>query len=77
MGVWLPLALADVVSSLLSLVRMWSSAPANVQPPTRADLLARWVLPMMSRSLAAEDEERKARELLESVKRLKRKVEGK
>ncbi len=76
MGLWLPLALSDVVALLVSLIRLWVADKNAVKIPSRSETLASWCLPMLSRSLAGAEEERAARELLESVQRLKRKQEG-
>lgn len=43
--------------------------------PSRAETLKAWCLPMLSRSLEAEEKEREALALFNSVKRLKEKFE--
>lgn len=70
MGVWLPLALADITTLLFGLIRMWASSPEKIAVPTRAKTLASWCLPMMAKSLEAGEKEAAALELLRSVERL-------
>lgn len=76
-GVWLPLAMADIISVLVVLVRMWAKNGEEIQVPSRSETLATWCLPMLSSSLKASEEEAAALELLESVKRLKARQEAK
>lgn len=75
MGLWLPLALSDLYSLLLILIRMQCANPEQVKIPERSDIVAGWCLPMLSKSLKADEEEHKALEMFESVKRLKCKYE--
>lgn len=70
MGVWLPLALADMMMMLIGLARMWSAEPKKIKLPKRSETLASWCLPMMSKSLAAAEEEEEALKLFNSVKEL-------
>lgn len=58
---------------LLLLYRIQLAKPEQIKIPERSDILATWCLPLMSSSLKADEEERKAIELFESVKRLKSK----
>lgn len=76
MGLWLPIALSDFVALFATLIRLWSADKDAEKIPTRSETLASWCLPMLSRALAGAEEERAARELFESVERLKRKQEG-
>ena len=57
MGVWLPMALADILMVLLSLVRQWSTNPDAIELPPRSDTLKSWMLPTMSRALAAAEKQ--------------------
>ena len=57
MGVWLPLALADISALLFGLIRMWAASPEKIAVPTRAKTLASWCLPMMVKSLEAGEKE--------------------
>lgn len=73
---WLPLALADVYAALVALLRPWLRNPESFDVPLRSDVLASWCLPMLSRSVAADESERRARAMLEGVRALKRRMEG-
>lgn len=70
---WLPLALADIQTMLLLLYRIQLAKPEQLKVPERSEILATWCLPMLSKSLKADEDERKALELFNSVKRLKSK----
>ena len=74
MGVWLPLALADAVTLMFALVRMWAADPAKIKPPRRSELLKSWALPFMGSALAAEEEEQEALALFKAVENLKAKT---
>ena len=71
MGVWLPLALADITALLVTLVAMWAKDGDEVKIPKRSEQLATWALPFLSSSLKAEEEEQERREKAEKVKVLK------
>ena len=70
-GVWLPLALADIFTVLLCLMRPWLKEPGDLKIPSIAEIVGGWCLPMLSKSVAADEKERKALALVESVKRFK------
>ena len=70
MGVWLPLALADVLTLLLGLLRAWSSEPGTIPIPKRSETLASWCLPMLSKSLDEAEKESEALAMYRSVERL-------
>lgn len=74
LGVWLPLALADIVAMLCALARLWAANPGDVKIPERSATLSSWCLPMLSSSLKAAEKERDALALYESVKRLAQKM---
>lgn len=76
-GVWLPLALADIVAYLVGMMRLWASNPQKLPVPKRSETLAGWCLPMLSKSLEAGEEEYKALQLLRSVQALKARQEAK
>lgn len=76
-GVWLPLAMADVKAMLMVLARMWTTNPEKVDIPTRSECLESWCLPMMASSLKAAEEEQKALELFGNVKRMADKQKAK
>ena len=70
MGVWLPLALADIAALMFATIRMWAAKPDEVKVPKRSETLASWALPFMASALKAEEEEAAALALFESVKKL-------
>ena len=78
-GVWLPLALADIMMMLVGLARMWAVNGKEIELPKRSETLASWCLPMMSSSLKAAEEEDEALRLFNSVQQLamKQKKEAK
>ena len=53
---------------------MFASNGDKIKVPTRSEALAMWCLPMMSRSLKADEEEAAAFELLKSVQKLNNKL---
>lgn len=71
MGVWLPLALADITALLVKLVAMWAKNGDEVKMPKRSEQLATWALPFTASALKAEEEELERREKAERVKMLK------
>ena len=77
MGVWLPLALADVTALLVKLVAMWAKNGDEVKIPKRSEQLAAWALPFTASALKAEEEEQKALALFNAVKNLQAKQEAK
>lgn len=70
MGVWLPLALADITALLVCGLRMQAAEPERVKVPRRSETLAGWCLPMLSSSVKAGEDEADARALYDSVKNL-------
>jgi hypothetical protein len=52
---------------------MFAANGDKIKVPTRSEALSAWCLPMMSRSLKADEDEREAFELLKSVENLKNK----
>lgn len=71
MGVWLPLALADITALLVKLVAMWAKNGDEVKIPKRSEQLATWALPFTASALKAEEEELGRREKAKRVKMLK------
>lgn len=61
MGVWLPLALADITTLLLALVRAWSSNPGEVTISRRSELLDGWILPFTASALRAAEKAHEAK----------------
>ena len=78
-GVWLPLALSDVYAALVANLRVWCSdeGRAKLKVPKRSECLAMWMLPIMSRSVKAGEDEAEALALFESVKQLAEKQKSK
>lgn len=70
----MPLALADIYAAVICLIRMWAANASEIKVPSRSQTLAAWCLPMMSRSLKAEEDEASAIEMLKAVERLKNKT---
>ena len=68
MGVWLPLALADITAMLFKLVGMWAKNGDEVKIPKRSEQLAAWALPFTASALKADEEEQERREKAEKVK---------
>ena len=77
MGVWLPLALADIASLMFTVVRMWATKPDEVKIPKHSELLKGWALPFTASALKAEEEEQEALALFNAVKNLQAKQEAK
>jgi len=74
--VWLPLALSSIYAALFQLCRLWAANGGEMKVPPRSEILAAWMLPIMSSSLKASEEESDALALFESVKRLAEKKES-
>ena len=74
-GVWLPLALADIFAALVCLMRPWLKEPNSLEVPERSETLRNWLLPMMAKSLKADEDERKAMALFNAAKAIKEKFE--
>lgn len=77
MGVWLPLALADLAALMFASIRMWAAKPDEVKVPRRSEMLKGWALPFMASALEAEEKEQEALALFAAVKNLKAKQEAK
>ena len=65
MGVWLPLALADLIATIAA---PWLGEESDAGQFSRSKLLESWHLPTMARVAAAIEEERERREKAERVK---------
>ena len=68
MGVWLPLALADITTLLVKLAALWAKNGDEIKIPKRSEQLAAWALPFTASALKAEEEEQERREKAEKVK---------
>ena len=64
---WLPLALADLKASILA---PWMKREDAERLLATSKTLAGWCLPIMSRAVAADEKERAALDLFNSVKNL-------
>ena len=67
LGVWLPLALADLKAAVLA---PWMSRADAEKHLRLSRTLAGWCLPMLSRAMAADEAEREAVEMFETVRRM-------
>lgn len=63
LGVWLPLALADIKALLFALLRMWAAKPENVEVPSRSESLESWALPYLAASLKLAEAQQEKEEL--------------
>jgi hypothetical protein len=68
MGLWLPLALADITELLCDLVQLHLANPDEAKVPKRSGILERWQLYLLSSSLKAMEKEQERREKAEEVK---------
>lgn len=75
-GVWMPMAMADLYRLLVAIIRMFADKKSNIEIPTRSEVMAAWVLPEMAKALKADEDEAKALEMFESIKRLEKKRNG-
>ena len=62
--------MADVYTALVALCRLWVAHPEEIKVPSRSQTLASWALPMLSKSIEAEEKERAALEMFRSVQSL-------
>jgi hypothetical protein len=58
---------------MVAIVRMLAVNPEKIKVRPRSEVLAAWCLPMMSRSLKAEEDEAAAFEMLKAVEKMKSK----
>ena len=76
-GVWLPLAMADILAALICLVRPNLKDPNSLKIPKRSETLQNWLLPITAKSIEADEKESEALALFNSVKALKARYEKK
>ena len=74
---WLPIALADVVMMLAATAKRAGGFTGEIKLPKRSDILKSWALPLMGEAVAEDEAEAEAFALLESVRRLNSRQEGK
>ena len=77
MGVWLPVALADLMRIMIVLVRRVAGDTGEISLLKRSKILAMWMLPAMAAAVDEDEQEAEAFAMLESVRNLKRKNEQK
>ena len=77
MGVWLPLALADVMNMLIVVSRRASGDTGQIKMLDRSEILRSWMLPAMASAVGEDEQEQAAFELLKSVQNLVKKNEQK
>lgn len=76
-GVWLPLALADLNAAMIAIIRMFAANHDEIKVPKRSESLGSWALPMMSRAIEADEKERDALEMFRSIERLSKRKNAK
>lgn len=76
LGVWLPIALANIACIGIAQIRMQAAHPERVKVPKVHEILADWALPCLAEALKADSDEREAFEFVESVRRLGGNVSG-
>lgn len=77
MGVWLPVALADLMRIMVALVRRVAGDTGEIDLLKRSKVLMSWMLPAMAAAVDEDEQEAEAFAMLESVRNLKRKNEQK
>ena len=71
-GVWLPLALADIVGMLYAVCRRAGGDTGKIQMMDRSKILQSWMLPAMAAAAKEDEDEAAAFEMLQSVRNMKR-----
>lgn len=77
LGVWLPLALAQIYQALIVLVKLWATKESGIKVPTIAEVLKSFCLPAMAEAQKEDEKEREALALFNSIKNLAAKQEAK
>ena len=75
MGVWLPVALADMMRILVALVRRVAGDTGEIDLLKRSKVLMSWMLPAMAAAVDEDEQEAEAFAMLESIRNLKKKNE--
>lgn len=73
MGVWLPIALADVVLMLAAVAKRAGGYTGEIDLPKRSAILKTWTLPVMGEAIAEDEKEAEAFAMLDSIRKLKTK----
>lgn len=71
-GVWLPLAIADVVLMLDVVAKRAAGVTGKIDVMKRSEVLKAWMLPVMSEAMAEDEAEAEAVAMLNSVRNLKK-----
>ena len=71
-GVWLPLALADLMRMMVVVARRAGGDTGEIQMMDRSKILQSWMLPAMAAAAKEDEEEAAAFAMLQSVRNLKR-----
>lgn len=72
MGVWLPLALADIVLMLDAVAKRAAGVTGKIDLMNRSEILKAWMLPVMGEAMAEDEAEAAAVAMLNSVRNLKK-----
>ena len=72
MGVWLPLALADIVLMLDVVAKRAAGVTGKIDVKKRSEILKAWALPVMGEAMAEDEAEADAVAMLNSVRNLKK-----
>ena len=70
MGVWLPLALADIMLMLDVVAKRAAGVTGKIGVMKRSEILKAWMLPVMSEALAEDEAEAEAVAMYESVRKM-------
>lgn len=72
MGVWLPLALADIMLMLDVVAKRAVGITGKIDLMNRSEILKAWMLPVMGEAMAEDEAEDVAVAMLNSVRNLKK-----
>lgn len=72
MGVWLPLALADIMLMLDVVSKRAAGVTGKIDIINRSEILKAWMLPVMGEAMAEDEAEAAAVAMLNSVRNLKK-----
>ena len=74
MGVWLPIALAEIYQVLVAHLSVYSK---EIKVPSVSEALHSFALPALSEAMRGNERERKGRELVERLRSMAEKTGGK
>ena len=72
MGVWMPLALADIMLMLDVVAKRAAGITGKIDVVNRSEIRKAWALPVMSEAMAEDEAEADAVAMLNSVRNLKK-----